>query len=121
MKIVYGALLGAAALIGAGSALADNIGAYGAVAQVAVNGTSSDEYSIARGRLVIDEGQQYYREYQWGGTACNGKNLSEADIANLQMALRERREQTMTPIWKVGAGGARCLVAYRMTALEVVQ
>lgn len=121
MKIVYRVLLGAAALMGAGSALADNIGAYGTAAQVAVIGPQSDEYSMARGRLVIDEGQQYYREYQWGGTACNGKNMSEVDVANLLTALRERRDQTVTPLWKVGAGGARCLIGYRMTAIEVVQ
>lgn len=121
MKIVYGALLGAAALMSAGAARADNIGAYGPVAQVVVVGSQSDEYGMARGRLVIDEGQQFYRDYQWGGTACNGKNMSEADVANLLGALKDRREQTVTPIWKVGAGGARCLVAYRMTAIEVVQ
>ena len=121
MKIVYSAVLGAAALMSAGLAMADNIGAYGAVAQVAVVGSQADEYSSARGRLVIDEGQQFYRNYQWGGTACNGKNMSEADVANLIMALKDRRELTVTPIWKVGAGGARCLVAYRITAIEVVQ
>ena len=48
-------------------------------------------------------------------------NMSEADVANLLTALRERRDQTVTPLWKVGAGGARCLVGYRMTAIEVVQ
>ncbi len=121
MKIVYGALLGAAALLCAGSALADNVGSYGSVAQVTVNGTSSDEQFSARGRLVIDEGQQFYRNYQWGGTACSGKNMSDADVANLLMALRERRSVRLTPVWKIGAGGARCLVSYRVTAIEVAQ
>lgn len=121
MKIVYGALLGAAALLSAGSAMADNVGAYGTVAQVTDIGSQSDEVYSAQGRLVIDEGQQFYRNYQWGGTACNGKTMSEADVANLLMALTERRSMTVTPQWKVGAGGARCLVAYRMTAIEVAQ
>lgn len=122
MKIIYGALLGAAALLCAESAVAiDNIGAVGTVAQVVNIGSQSDEYFSARGRLLIDEGQQFYKNYQWGGTACNGKNMSESDVANLLMALRERRSMTVTPIWKQGAGGARCLVAYRMTAIEVVQ
>ena len=121
MKIVYGALLGAAALLSAGSAMADNVGAYGTVAQVTDIGSQSDEIYSAHGRLVIDEGQQFYRNYQWGGTACNGKTMSEADVANLLMALTERRSMTVTPQWKLGAGGARCLVAYRMTAIEVAQ
>ena len=122
MKISYGAFLGAAALMFAGSALAaDNVGAYGTVAQVTVNGSSSDDIYGARGRLVIDEGQQFYRTYQWAGTACNGKNLSEAEVANLMMALKDRRELTVTPLWKAGAGSTRCLVAYRITAIEVAQ
>jgi len=121
MKIVYGALLGAVALLSAGSALADNIGSYGTVAQVSVNGSKSDAQTSALGRLVIDEGQQFYRNYQWGGTICSGKNMSDADVANLLMALQERRSVTLTPIWKLGAGAARCLVAYRITASEVPQ
>ena len=121
MKILIGAMLGAAALLCAGSALADNVGTYGAVAQVTVNGTQSDEYISARGRLVIDEGQEFYRHYQWGGTACNAKNMSEADVANLLAALKDRRTVTLTPVWKLGAGAARCLVSYRITAIEVVQ
>lgn len=121
MKIVFGALLGAAALICTGSALADTIGDYGPVAQVSVIGSASDESFAARGRLVIDEGQQFYRQYQWSGTACNGKNMSEADVANLLVALKERNSLTVTPIWKVGAGGVRCLVSYRITSNTVPQ
>jgi hypothetical protein len=121
MKINFGALLGAAAICCTGSALADNIGAFGSVVQVTVNGSSSDEIFLARGRLVIDEGEQFFRQYQWGGTACNGKNMSADDVANLMMALRERRSVSVTPAWLIGAGGARCLVSYRITAIEVPQ
>ncbi|MBK8283764.1 MAG: hypothetical protein IPK97_02185 [Ahniella sp.] len=121
MKITFGTLIGAVALLTSGSALADTIGSYGTVAQVTVNGTSSTEYTMARGRLVIDEGQEFYRHYQWGGTACNGKNMSADDIANLLLALKERRSMTVTPAWIAGAGDTRCLVSYRITAIEVVQ
>ncbi len=112
---------GAAALLLSAAALADNTGSLGTVAQVSVNGPSSDEIYVARGRLIIDEGDQFYRTYQWGGTACSGKNMSEADVANLTMALRDRRSVTVTPIWSAGAGGKRCLVAYRITGNDVVQ
>ena len=121
MKINFGALLGTALLCFTGLALADNTGAYGSVAQVTVNSSSSDEYSMARGRLIIDEGEQFYRHYQWGGTACNGKNMSADDVANLMLALQERRSLIVTPAWIMGAGGARCLVSYRITANEVPQ
>ena len=121
MKITLGTLLAVSAFLASGSALADTAGDYGPVVQVVVNGTSSTEYTQARGRLVIDEGQEFYRHYQWGGTACNGKNMSADDIANLLLALKERRSVTVTPIWIVGAGGTRCLVSYRVTAIEVIQ
>lgn len=121
MKIVHGIVLSVAAMCGVGSALADHTGQYGTVAQVSVNETTADEYSAARGRLVIDEGGQFYRSYQWGGVACNGRNMSEANIANMMLALKDRGGLTLTPIWKVGAGAVRCLVAYRITGSDVVQ
>lgn len=121
MKIASATALAAAALLPMPSAFADSIGAYGPVAQIAVHGPQSDEYGVARGRLVVDEGQQLYRSYQWGGTACNGKYMTEADVANLLLALRDRSGLNLTPIWKAGAGRVRCLVSYRITGSDVVQ
>lgn len=118
---IFSSTLGAGALFLSSAALADYIGAFGTVAQVSVNGASSDDTFAARGRLLIDEGDQFYRTYQWGGTACNGKNMSEDDVASFMMALRDRRSVTVTPIWSAGAGSKRCLVAYRITANEIVQ
>ena len=118
---ILSSTLGAAALLLSAAALADNTGTLGTVVQVSVNGSSSNEINAARGRLLIDEGDQFYRTYQWGGTLCNGKNMSEDDVANFMMALRDRRSVTVTPIWTAGAGGKRCLVAYRITGNEVVQ
>lgn len=118
---ILSSTLGAIALLLSGAALADLTGSLGTVAQVSVNGNSSDEVYVARGRLIIDEGDQFYRTYQWGGTACSGKNMSEDDVANFMMALRDRRSVTLTPIWSAGAGGKRCLVAYRITANDIVQ
>jgi|GEM_PF-3938486 len=31
-------------------------------------------------------------------SSCNGKNMIEADVANLLMALKERRSVTLTPV-----------------------
>lgn len=121
MKIIHGALLGAAALLNAGVAMADVTGTYGTVAQVTVNMERSDQYAAAHGRLIIDEGQQFYRHYQWGGAPCSGRLLSDADVANLLMALRERHSLVVTPGYKSGAGGLRCLVSYRITSNEVAQ
>ncbi len=121
MKIIYGALLGAAALLNAGVALAEVVGAYGTVAQVTVNMERSDNYAAMHGRLIVDEGQQYYRQYQWGGAACSGRLLTESDVANLLMALKERGSLVVTPGYKKVAGGLRCLTSYRITAAEVAQ
>jgi hypothetical protein len=121
MKIIYRALLGAAALLNAGVALADVVGNYGTVVQVTVNARTSDAWNAAQGWLMIDEGQQFYRKYQWGGAACSGRLMSEADVANLLMALKERGSLVVTPGYKKVAAGLRCLVSYRITAAEVAQ
>jgi hypothetical protein len=111
-RVLRGVALSAVILVPA-VAYADTDGAVGAVASVTINETSSDDYATERGNVYVNEGQTS-RKYQWGGQACNGKNLSEANIAMLVEALRGRADIQMVPSYKTGAGNVRCLVGFRL-------
>jgi len=94
-------------------AYADTDGAKGTVASVTINESSADDYLAERGNVVLNEGSQT-RKYQWGGTACNGKNLNEANVALLIDAMKAKDRLEVVPSYKSGAGSARCLVGFRV-------
>ncbi len=97
-------------------AYADVDGTKGTVVAVSVNESSADDYTAERGSLTLNEGS-VNRKYQWGGTACNGRNLSESNIALLVDALRAKDKLEVVPSYKTGAGTARCLVGFRVQAI----
>lgn len=97
-------------------AFADADGLKGKVAAVTVNESSADDYSAERGNMVVNEGS-VARKYQWGGTACNGKNLSEANIDLLFQAMKAADKVEVVPSYKTGAGQARCLVGFRVQVI----
>ena len=97
-------------------ARADVDGSKGVVASVSVNEPSADDYSAERGNVTINEGSTT-RKYQWGGTACNGRNLSETSIILLIQALQNKDRLEIVPSYKSGAGQARCLVGFRIQAI----
>ncbi len=115
-RVLRGVALSAVILVPA-VAYADTDGAAGTVASVTINETSSDDYATERGNVYINEGQTS-RKYQWGGQACNGKNLSEANIALLMEALRGRSDVQLVPSYKSGVpSSVRCLVGFRLQPL----
>ncbi len=114
-RVMKGAALAAVVLVPA-VAYADADGLKGTVASVTVNETYADDYSAERGNLIVNEGS-VARKYQWGGTACNGKNLSEANISLLFRALEATDKLEVVPSYKGGAGGARCLVGFRVQVI----
>ena len=114
-RVMKGAALAAVVLVPA-VAYADADGLKGTVAAVTVNETSADDYSAERGNLVVNEGS-VSRKYQWGGTACNGKNLTEANIDLLIQAMRSTDKIEVVPSYKTGAGQARCLVGFRVQVI----
>ena len=109
-KIVGGAALEANLLV-ASIAYADSFGATGTVVGVTVNEGSADGYGVERGHIVINEGD-VHRKYMWGGTACSGRNVADANIALLAEAMH--RGTAVTPTYKVGTGQVRCLVGIRL-------
>lgn len=114
-QILKSAALAAVVLVPA-VAFADADGLKGKVAAVTVNESSADDYSAERGNLVVNEGS-VARKYQWGGTACNGKNLSEANIDLLFQAMKAADTVEIVPSYKTGAGQARCLVGFRVQVI----
>jgi hypothetical protein len=114
-QILKGAALAAVVLVPA-VAFADADGLKGKVAAVTVNESSADDYSAERGNMVVNEGS-VARKYQWGGTACNGKNLSEANIDLLFQAMKAADTVEVVPSYKTGAGQARCLVGFRVQVI----
>jgi hypothetical protein len=94
-------------------AFADADGIVGTVTSVVVNESSADDYSTERGSLIVNEGN-VTRKYQWGGTACSGRNVSEANIQLLIEAMSNRDKLQIVPSYKTGAGLARCLVGFKL-------
>jgi len=94
-------------------AFADADGIVGTVASVVVNESSADDYAVERGSIVVNEASAT-RKYQWGGTACSGRNISEANIQLLVRAMQNRDKLQIVPSFKTGAGLARCLVGFKL-------
>lgn len=114
-QILKGAALAAVVLVPA-VAYADADGVKGKVASVTINESSADDYAAERGNLVVNEGS-VARKYQWGGTACNGKNLTDANIDLLFQAMKAADKVEIVPSYKTGAGQARCLVGFRVQVI----
>lgn len=100
-------------------AFADADGIVGTVASVVVNESSADDYAVERGSLIVTEASAT-RKYQWGGTACSGRNVSEANIELLVEAMQNRDKLQIIPSYKTGAGLARCLVGFKLQLVAPV-
>ena len=100
-------------------AFADADGIVGTVASVVVNESSADDYAVERGSIIVTEASAT-RKYQWGGTACSGRNISEANIELLVEAMQNRDKLQIIPSYKTGAGLARCLVGFKLQLVAPV-
>lgn len=100
-------------------AFADADGIVGTVASVTVNESSADDYAVERGSLIVNEGS-LTRKYQWGGTACSGRNVTEANIQLLIEAMLNPSRLQIVPSYKTGAGLARCLVGFKLQVVTPV-
>lgn len=94
-------------------AFADADGLVGAVASLTVNESTADDYAVERGNLYVNEASAT-RKYQWGGTACSGRNISDANIQLLVNAMQNRDKLQVVPSYKTGAGLVRCLVGFKL-------
>lgn len=112
-RVLRGVALSAVILVPA-VAYADSDGAAGTVASVTVNESSADDYAAERGNIYVLEAGGTSRKYTWGGQACSGRNVTEANIQLLFDAMRARDSVQVVPSYKPGGGGARCLVGFKL-------
>jgi len=99
------------------AAAADSPGNPGYVQDISLNGAKSDVYMQYQGAVVLLEGDTVgavRREYRWGGSVCSGIVASEDQIRYLFEAMRAGKSLQIVPSYKLGAGGARCLVALKV-------
>ena len=116
-------LCAALTLLSAGLASADDAGPLGRVVTVRIHETSSDDAANFRGSVTIRSGGKNNRElaeYRWGGNQCPGRNLSEENVDRLLEALSESDDLRVTPSFKSGNGGAKCLTAFEITHRNAV-
>lgn len=114
-----GALFLAAActLLPQTAAAADSPGNPGYVQDILLNSTKSDVYMQYQGAVSLQEGDTVTaarREYRWGGSVCSGIMPSDEQVRYLFEAMRAGKSLQVVPSYKLGAGGARCLVAIKI-------
>jgi hypothetical protein len=116
-RVLKGAALAAVVLVPAVAFAADSDGVAGTVVAVTVNESSADDYAVERGNIIVSEGA-VTRKYQWGGTACSGRLVSEANVTLLVDAMKNPDRLQVVPSYKPGANLARCLVGLKLVALS---
>ncbi|WAS98113.1 hypothetical protein [Nannocystis punicea] len=95
-------------------ALADSAGSAGNVEALTVYESSSDNHAMFNGAVTIKERTGQKRDYKWGGSLCPGRDLSANSINLLFQALREKKQVEVTPTYKAGNGGERCLTGFKL-------
>ena len=93
---------------------ADSLGLVGTVENLTVYESSSDDYAMANGLLTVREKSGTKRDYKWGGSLCPGRDLGANSINLLFEALRAKKQVEVTPTYKAGNGGERCLTGFKL-------
>ncbi len=99
------------------AAAADSPGNPGYVQEILLNSTKSEVYMQYQGAVSLLEGDTVSsarREYRWGGSVCSGIVPSDEQVRYLFEAMRAGKSLQIVPSYKLGAGGARCLVAIKI-------
>ncbi len=105
-------LLGALAL--PGPARADSAGPTGRVRSLTIATPGSDAYASYRGAVEIGQKKRPPVTYYFGRAYCPGKDLSDAQVALLAEALEDAGKIRITPRFKNGQGGRKCLVGFTL-------
>ncbi|HEY8518387.1 MAG TPA: hypothetical protein VIS07_22980 [Candidatus Binatia bacterium] len=95
------------------AALADSTGNHGKLIGVE-HGTPNSLYAaMLRGSIFVDEGNGVVREYGFGGSLCNSRDLTIEEEQLLVVAISQR--MSIIPRYRIGGGNTRCLVAFTLT------
>ncbi len=96
---------------------ADSPGNPGYVQDIVLNSSKSEVFMQYQGAVSLLEGDTVSsarREYRWGGSVCSGIVPSDEQVRYLFEAMRAGKSLQIVPSYKLGAGGARCLVAIKI-------
>lgn len=100
------------------TSFADSLGNIGAIDAVTVYESSSDDYAMQHGMLVVREKSGTLRTYRWGGSFCPGRTLTTSSVALLFEALRSNGTVEVVPSFKLGNGSERCLTGFKFDAIN---
>ncbi|MDC0719211.1 hypothetical protein [Nannocystis bainbridge] len=95
-------------------AFADSNGVAGNVEAVTLYESSSDNHAMFNGSVTLKEKTGQKRDYKWGGSLCPGRDVSASGINLLFEAMRARKQVEVTPTYKAGNGGERCLTGFKL-------
>src|SRR5688572_19140900 len=86
------------------TAAADETGASGRIVRLVINAAGSDALPLFHGQITVRKSTTAGKGevYQWGGTACPGSKLTDAQTALLSDALHNRHRMTIVPRFKAG-------------------
>ena len=100
---------------------ADQIGEPGFIKAITLISTSSDDFPLYHGSIVLEtDGPD--EEYRWGGSYCPGQTLNTELNMILAQALKQYAQSAhvlIRPQFSNGQGGAKCLVAFTATAQSI--
>jgi hypothetical protein len=98
------------------SALADTLGSEGKITELNFTATSSDNYPLYHGYIVVKSKVDDVA-YHWGGSYCPGKDLANDASRYIIDALNSyfHQKTVITPQYKSGQGGNLCLVSVTAT------
>lgn len=92
---------------------ADDLSEYGELVSIEFLTADSDQYALFRGRVTLQV-NDIDTLYTWGGSTCNNRDLSDAQVTQLQNALLApyMRVRFRT---KIGQGANLCIVGFEIT------
>ncbi|RMG95114.1 MAG: hypothetical protein D6705_14325 [Deltaproteobacteria bacterium] len=101
-------------LLAPATARADATGPTGRVKSLTINTSGSDDWNTHHGAVEIGRKKGPSAVYHFGRAYCPGKDLTDAQIALLAEALEEGGAIRVTPRYKNGQAGRKCLVGFTL-------
>ena len=97
---------------------ADLLGSQGTIDSLTVYESTSDDYAMNNGILVLKEEGGAKTTYKWGGSWCPNRTLSASSVALLFDAQRSAVDIAVIPSYKTGNAGTKCLTVLKFKTLE---
>ena len=96
------------------TARADSAGKTGRITKLEIVSKGSTDAAKYRGSIQVRRGKDRPEVYHWGGGYCTGKDLTDGQIDLLMHALERNGRIKITPRFRNGQAGKRCLVGFTL-------